>query len=114
MTAQDLNRLDDTAVLMQRQEAADKGDYPRKLKLDAEVIRRWGQLRSLLNRRPGKPAAGTGVLVTNSGAYRAFGSGAYRDDESFRVKPGESWLAPRRRTGKEDRYVEYGIAREEG
>jgi hypothetical protein len=37
-----LSQLDDTALLMQRQEAADKGDRPRKLELDAEVIRRWG------------------------------------------------------------------------
>jgi hypothetical protein len=40
--------LDDTALLLQRQEAADKGDYLRKLKLDAEVIRRWGHMRPLL------------------------------------------------------------------
>jgi hypothetical protein len=43
----DVKRLDDTALLLQRQEAADKGDHERKLALDAEVIRRWGHLRSL-------------------------------------------------------------------
>lgn len=56
------------------------------------------------------------VLITNTGAYSATGSGAYQDDESFRVTPDESWLVPRRnteKTEKEDRYVEYGIAREE-
>jgi hypothetical protein len=45
-----LKRLDDTALLMQRQEAADKGDQERNLELDGEVIRRWGHMQSLLRR----------------------------------------------------------------
>jgi hypothetical protein len=50
------------------------------------------------------------VLMTNTGAYRASGSGSYHDDESFRLKAGDSWLTPE---SKGDRNVEYGIAREE-
>lgn len=46
----DIKQLDDTALLMQRQEAADKGDQERKLEIDAEVIRRWGHMRPLMKR----------------------------------------------------------------
>jgi len=46
---EDLTRMDDTSLLMDRQRAADSGDDERKAELDAEVLQRWGSLR----RRPG-------------------------------------------------------------
>jgi hypothetical protein len=60
----------------------------------------------------GKPERGraVSVLMTNKGTYRASGAGIYCDDESFRIKGGDSWPTPE---STEDRYVEYGIAREE-
>lgn len=47
---EDLTRLDDTSLLMERQRAADNGDDKRKAELDAEVLQRWGELR----RRPAR------------------------------------------------------------
>ena len=46
----DVRQLDDTALLMQRQAAADSRDWARKRELDAEVLRRWDSLRAALKR----------------------------------------------------------------
>jgi hypothetical protein len=46
------------------------------------------------------------VLYTRDNVYRPSGVGTYRDDPSYRVKAGDSWLKP---ANTQDRYVEYGI-----
>jgi hypothetical protein len=46
---EDLSRLDDAALLLQRQAAADNGDAARLLALDIEVLRRTALLRSRLD-----------------------------------------------------------------
>jgi hypothetical protein len=47
---EDLTRMDDTSLLMERQRAADSGDDERRAELDAEVLQRRGALR----RRPAR------------------------------------------------------------
>jgi hypothetical protein len=44
----DVRLLDDTALLLQRQAAADSGDVVRLAALNAEVIRRTALIRALL------------------------------------------------------------------
>jgi hypothetical protein len=48
MTDDDICRLDDTTLLLQRQAAADAGDERRRVRLDAEVIRRAALIRARL------------------------------------------------------------------
>jgi hypothetical protein len=48
MSDDDIRRLDDTALLLQRQAAADEGDGERQARLDAEVIRRTALIRAQL------------------------------------------------------------------
>jgi hypothetical protein len=47
----DIRQLDDTALLLQRQAAADAGDDKRQAVLDAEVIRRTALIRVRLGGR---------------------------------------------------------------
>jgi hypothetical protein len=44
----DISRLDDTALLLQRQAAADSGDEKSKARLDTEVARRALLIRAAL------------------------------------------------------------------
>ena len=44
----DISQLDDTALLLQRQAAADNGDEERKARLDTEVARRALLIRAAL------------------------------------------------------------------
>lgn len=51
------------------------------------------------------------VLYTRDSVYRPSGAGTYRDDPSYRVKAGDSWLKPTNTqdANTQDRYVEYRI-----
>lgn len=50
------------------------------------------------------------VLYTRDSVYHPSGAGTYRDDPSYRVKAGDSWLKPANtQENTQDRYVEYGI-----
>lgn len=44
----DISQLDDTALLLQRQAAADSGDKERRARLDTEVARRTLLIRATL------------------------------------------------------------------
>ena len=48
MSDDDIRRLDDTSLLLQRQAAADCGDEKRLVALDVEVIRRTALIRAQL------------------------------------------------------------------
>jgi hypothetical protein len=50
------------------------------------------------------------VVYTRDSVYRPTRGGTYRDDPSYRVKAGDSWLKPANtKEDTQDRYVEYGI-----
>jgi hypothetical protein len=53
------------------------------------------------------------ALYARDSVYRPSGDGDYRDDPSYRMKAGDSWLKPANaQQNTQDKYVEYGIEQE--